>query len=93
MGQDTRFKRSFNLPAAVLNAVGGFDDALLTNTQLIMDVLNQGVREDPNYVLLDNDPSSPYHLSTTNRYWTRFKPLEPEAEKISAAIRAYLKTD
>jgi hypothetical protein len=89
----SKFKQSLNLPLSVINAVGELDDALIANTQLIMDVLNQDFREDKNYVIFDNSPSSPYYGSTTKRYWNRFTPLQGKAEKIVSTIRAYLKTD
>jgi hypothetical protein len=89
----SKFKQSVNLPLAVINAVGELDDTLHTDTQLIMDVLNQDLREDKNYVIFDDSASSPYHRSTSGRYWTRFTSLQPKADKIVVAIRAYLKTD
>jgi hypothetical protein len=89
----TPFTSSVDLPEAVTNAVAAFNDTLQANLDLLLDTLNQDLREDPNLIIHDADPTSPYHHIATDRYWSRFQPLEPKADKVVAAIRAQLKTD
>jgi hypothetical protein len=89
----TPFANSVELPETITSSVVAFNDTLQADLDLLMDTLNQDLREDHNLIIHDNDSTSPYYHSATNRYWTFFHPLQPKADKVVAAIRAYLKTD
>ena len=75
------FATSVELPETVTSSVAAFSDTLQVNLDLLMDTLNQDLRENPNLKIHDDDPTSPYYDSGSNRYWSRFQPLQTESRQ------------
>ena len=88
-----QFAKSVELSASVANSVNVFNDTLQANLDLMLDTLNQDLREDQNLITHDEDAHPPYYHRATERYWSRFQNLQPKADAVVAAIRARLKTD
>jgi hypothetical protein len=81
--------RSAATPTPVISALQEFDQAVENNTLLIFEVLNERLADDQQNIT--DEPPSPRWSATQNLYWSRFIPLRPYAERITAATREYLK--
>jgi hypothetical protein len=83
-----KYENSAKLPPAVVYAVRKFDDILQNNTNVMQDLLNDAMRKDPNYFLLNGDASNPKYYDVINtRYWDRFDQLRPFADQIRDNLR------
>lgn len=85
-----QFEESGTLPSNVRDAVKSFEGALDKNIGIMLDVLNNEVRQDPYRIIYEDDTSSPYYLSVDTDYAGASEPLEPKRREISDQIRKYL---
>jgi hypothetical protein len=89
--QLTSFEAEALLPSNIQNAVADLDRTVSQNATLLFDVLNEEMQRDPNAILFNDDPSSPYSGAAENAYYRAFHRLKPKADAIVEAIRRYLK--
>jgi hypothetical protein len=82
---------SADLPSAVRTAVSDFDQTLDKDTTILLETLNDKLAENRDNIIYDHDVRSPYWRTVDNAYWARFIQLKPKADRIVAAMRAYLK--
>lgn len=89
--QLANFIASPELPADVIEALKNFDAAVERDTVLMVESINASYSEDPLYILRCDDISSKkYYGVAQNRYFAKFVPLKPLADKVNNAIRESL---
>jgi hypothetical protein len=86
-----QFENSSVLPSEVINCVRDFACALQDNADLLQRVLNIATREGPNYFLLNTKPGTRFMGAIEGRYYSQFKQLRSEADKVRDLFREALK--
>jgi len=87
-----KFQSSAQLPLAIRNAVKDLDQAVVGNAQLLLEVINQKLAENPANILREEDGTSPLLGATSGAFLDKCTRLKPKQEEIISAIRRYLKT-
>ena len=87
-----KFEASLRLPLEIRNAVGAFYKAVVENTHILLDTINDKLSEDPRNVLEEQNGDSPLFGATSGAFIDRCIRLKPKEEKIAAEARRYLKT-
>jgi hypothetical protein len=90
LNQLKRYGLSVQLPIELKDKINELDKTLEKNMLILVDTINIQIKNDPNFVIYDQDNNSPYLASTTNLYWSKFIPLKPRADAIIGSIRKYL---
>lgn len=85
------FSESSTLPKEVTESLKSFKEAINKDIEILLDVFNDLFQRNQKNFIYNDDYSSPYHGIISNAYWSRFSNLQPEAKKVSSAIRLYLK--
>jgi hypothetical protein len=85
------FILSAKLPSNVVNALKGLDDMIERDLTMMVESLNDRLSDNKDNIIQEFNQSSVFYGGTSGYYWTRFSNLRPEAERISKAIREYLK--
>jgi hypothetical protein len=85
------FSSSILLPENVKIALAGLMETARWNVgDLMFDVLNEKYKENPQYLIWEDNVLSTYNGSIWYAYKNRMKPLKPDADKVVAAIRSFL---
>lgn len=87
------FIASATTPSDVKDALTEFRAAIVDDTTLMFDVINERFSENAQFLQHDDDYGSPLYGAVTNNYAQRFVQLRPKADKVTAAIRRYLKVN
>jgi hypothetical protein len=85
------YLHSGTLPTTILEALKQFDSLIDKNTNSLFDVLNEAIKENPNYFVDEYDHSSATWQVIHKKCLEHFTRLEPSASAITGAIRKFLK--
>ncbi len=88
-----KFQSSPQLPLAITNAIKDLDQAVADNAQLLLDVINQKLAENPARILREEDGGSPLFGATSGAFLDKCVRLKPKQTKVMSEIRRYLNTE
>ncbi len=80
---------SDELPSAIVSQIKEFETAITDNAELLLRVLDETLRDHPDYYINYNDINSLHWHEIDNAYFGRFTMLKPKAQKIRDAIRDF----
>lgn len=83
----SRLISSAALPEQVTGALKLVDDAIEKNSATMIESLNESLAADPRNILENNVFGTERYASASGLYWTKFIPLRPRADVVTAAVR------
>jgi hypothetical protein len=83
-------ENSSELPISIIEAIKDLDSAVTQNAETLRTVLNDGLKENPDYFLQYDQVSSPYFQHVSELYLNKFIQLRPKADKIRDAEREFV---
>lgn len=78
-------------PSSIRKKMNRFNEALDQNTDILLDLINENLDEDPDRLVHSDDPASPYNGAASNTYTSHSVQLKPLADDAIAEIRKYLR--
>src|ERR1039457_242682 len=86
-----KFQSSHQLPLAVRDAIKELDKAVGQNVEILLDVINEEMVENPENVFREEDAKSPLFGATSGAFLDKRVWLKPKQEEIIKQVRLYLK--
>ena len=78
------------VPSSIRNKINSFSEALDKNLDILLDVINQDLDENPDRLAHNDDEKSRYAGAATNTYNKASVQLKPLADDVISEIRNYL---
>jgi hypothetical protein len=86
-----QYAHSGQVPDDVRGALQSLKNTVDLDMDVMIKTLDEQVASNPNGILENFNPVSPRAGSVDNAFWHRIKPLQPEADKVRAAINSHLR--
>jgi hypothetical protein len=87
-----KFRSSPRMPVSIQKAIERFDQAIVENAEVLLDVINENLAENPGNILHEEDGSSSLFGATCGAFLKKCIRLKPKQEEIMSAIRLHLGT-
>jgi hypothetical protein len=85
-----KYQSSPQLPLSVKNAVKELYDAVYKNVEVLLDVINQELAQNPDHILHEDDGNSNLFGAAFRAFLDKRIWLKPKQEAVMAAISDYL---